>query len=107
MSEEIKHTDGPWRIGQNRSSVVSDNPSPGVNGSDDVEYYGGHLICESVSKPNAKLIAAAPDFLKALQDIAKHQSQAMKSLPNMAMMSTTYRIAANALEQAGFPLEEE
>ena len=41
-------------------------------GADDVEYYGGHLICESVNEANARLIAAAPDLLEALKTIVSH-----------------------------------
>lgn len=36
-------------------------------GADDVQHYGGHLICESVNAANARLIAAAPDLLEALR----------------------------------------
>lgn len=61
-----EHTPGPWRIG-NGSFIISDHPAPGITGSDDVQYYGGHLICESVSQANARLIAAAPDLLEALK----------------------------------------
>lgn len=54
-------TAGPWRVGISaHRSVVADSPAPGISGSDDVKYYGGHLICESVNKANACLIAAAP-----------------------------------------------
>jgi hypothetical protein len=61
-----EHTPGPWRIGRG-TSIVADAPAPGIGGSDEVEYYGGHLICESVNEPNARLIAAAPDLLLACQ----------------------------------------
>ena len=61
-----KHTPGPWQIGKNFGSVVCDTPVPGIRGSDDTEYYGGHLIAESVTEANARLIAAAPELLEAL-----------------------------------------
>lgn len=35
---------------------------------DDIEYYGGELICESVSRENADLIAHAPSDLALLAD---------------------------------------
>jgi hypothetical protein len=40
-----------------------------------VDYYGGHLICESVSEANAKLIAAAPDLLEALENLENDDGQ--------------------------------
>lgn len=62
-------TPGPWRLGKN-GGVVADVPIiGGPDGSDDVAYYGGHLICESVTESNARLIAAAPDLLAACEAI--------------------------------------
>ena len=64
MNTEQKHTPGPWRVGDG-SFVIGNHPAPGITGSDDVHHYGGHLICESVSQANARLIAAAPELLEA------------------------------------------
>ena len=64
-----KHTPGPWRVGHG-SWVVSDTAVTGMDGSDAVEFYGGHLICESVNGPNSHLIAAAPDLLEACEAMA-------------------------------------
>lgn len=66
----MSHTPGPWRVGRQgecHSCVVADVPVPGIHGSDDVGFYGGHLIAESINHQNAKLIAAAPDLLDALR----------------------------------------
>ena len=60
-----EHTLGPWRVGLQRSTVVADAPVPGIRGSDALDYYGGHLICESVAPQNRPIIAAAPDLLAA------------------------------------------
>lgn len=66
----MSHTPGPWRLGKCGGSVVADVPiQDGICGSDCVEYYGGHLIAESVTPSNAKLIAAAPDLLALLQEL--------------------------------------
>lgn len=62
------HTPGPWRVGAG-SFVISDNPAPGIGGSDDIAGYGWHLICESVNPQNARLIAAAPDLLEACKAV--------------------------------------
>lgn len=72
-----KHTPGPWRIGKYPSTIISSsrvettrstiNNDGGVN---DVEYYGGSLIAESVLRhENAKLIAAAPAMLEVLAQL--------------------------------------
>ena len=67
----MAHTKGPWRIGKHTNSVISDNSNGleinGATGEEAVKYYGGNLICESVSIENAKLITAAPDLLEAIQ----------------------------------------
>jgi hypothetical protein len=62
------HTPGPWREGTG-GSVVSDHPVPEVGGSDDVAYYGGHLIAESIAPQNRPLIAAAADLFSAAQAV--------------------------------------
>ncbi|MCP4782786.1 MAG: hypothetical protein GY903_01050 [Fuerstiella sp.] len=76
-----KHTAGPWRQGHG-SFVISDNPAPGLQGSDDVAHYGGHLICESVSNANAALIAAAPDMLDALHAARHAHATFMDTTPS-------------------------
>lgn len=62
-------TPGPWRLGKQGGSVVADVPVPEMHGSDCVEYYGGHLIAESITPSNAKLIAAAPDLVSLLAEL--------------------------------------
>jgi hypothetical protein len=63
------HTPGPWRAGKGGGSVVADAAiADGIGGSDDVEFYGGHLIGESISKCNVSLIAAAPELLACAKD---------------------------------------
>lgn len=68
-----KHTPGPWKVGKLDSVVVSDSDKNltinGATGKENTDYYGGNLICESVSSCNAKLIAAAPELLEVLQGL--------------------------------------
>jgi len=68
-----KHTPGNWTVGKTGGTVVSDQPLPDytINGGHDhVEYYGGHLIAESIWRAeDARLIAAAPDLLAALEGL--------------------------------------
>lgn len=61
----MNHTAEPWRTG-NGGSVVADEPIPGVRGSDDVGYYGGHLVCESVTPANASRIVSCVNGCRAL-----------------------------------------
>lgn len=61
------HTPGPWRIGRNHS-VVTDTPDEqvvirGDHAAETIDFYGGHVIAETVTPANAALIAAAPDLL--------------------------------------------
>ena len=67
----FKGTPGPWEIGNHNSCVISKNDESlcikGAVGEDAIKYYGGNLICESISQANAKLIAAAPELLEALE----------------------------------------
>lgn len=64
-----KHTPGPWRLGI-EGTVVADSADGltigGATGKENTDYYGGNLICESISMANAKLTAAAPEMLDAL-----------------------------------------
>jgi hypothetical protein len=66
-----KHTPGPWRVGGGDrvfAWVVADHPVPEMPGSGD-EFYGGHMVAESITQENAKLIAAAPELLALLIEL--------------------------------------
>lgn len=57
---------GSWRAGVCGSIVTDD-----LTGHDDpnnVEFYGGHLVCESVGHLMQSLILAAPEMLEVLED---------------------------------------
>jgi hypothetical protein len=83
---ETKHTPGNWTIGKSDSVVVSDKiPDDYLlnGGHDDIEYYGGFCICESIAKKaDAKLIAAAPDMLDMLMTIENDINQVPEWLWN-------------------------
>ena len=59
------HTPEPWRVGR-PGAVVSDTPVPGMGGSDAVEYYGGHLIGESIIEANARRIVACVNACRGI-----------------------------------------
>ncbi|MCE1001859.1 hypothetical protein [Pseudomonas sp. NMI1173_11] len=67
-----KHTPGPWRVGRHSSEVIADMPAdPPFRGMTDdcVKHYGGYLVAESCAADDARLIAAAPELLEALENL--------------------------------------
>lgn len=58
----MNHTPTPFRVGR-PGTVVSDSAEGltlnGATGPENVKYYGGNLIAESVSPENAEFIARA------------------------------------------------
>ncbi|MGY3911035.1 hypothetical protein ACW5XW_08250 [Aeromonas piscicola] len=54
MSE---YTKGLLRVGKGHA-VVADHPVPEMSGSDALDYYGGHMVAESVTAANARRIIA-------------------------------------------------
>ena len=88
MTDQPKHTPGPWKICWNGDSTAFDNEpfayaldvGPGRttsicrvrHGACDDEYGGKDAI-----KANANLIAAAPDMLEALKNLENDDGKAM------------------------------
>lgn len=70
---EPRFTKGEWRVSKNGNGVVSNECNGitigGAFGEEAVGYYGGNLICESVSNDNANLIAAAPDMYRFIENL--------------------------------------
>jgi hypothetical protein len=67
----MSHTPGPWKVSR-RFDVYQDTQTPGVGGTFIASTKGQWPLPESVNEvceADAKLIASAPDLLKALQDI--------------------------------------
>ena len=62
-------TPGPWRVSE-QGYVVTDNPVGPLDTSS-LLYYGGHVVCETITPSNARLVAAAPDMYDLLLDL-KH-----------------------------------
>ncbi len=63
------HNPGPWRASTQSDAVVADTAICEVRGADDIAYYGGYLIAESVARRNQPLIIAAPKLLATLIEI--------------------------------------
>lgn len=65
-------TSGTWSIGKTWGSIVTTAEIAGSSGTghNDVEYYGGNLICESVWRPaDACVLAAAHDMFLLLKEL--------------------------------------
>lgn len=71
---------GNWKIGKYRSTVVSDKkvvnknfpvpPNRSESTDEEIEYYGGYLVCESIGNEKfSKLIAAAPKMYEVLKSM--------------------------------------
>ncbi len=64
----MKHAPGSWKLGKHGGTIVADSRTTEKpnTGHDDVEYYGGYLICESIAtQAIAQAITALPDLLAA------------------------------------------
>lgn len=83
--KEYKGTRGNWKVGA-MGAVISDDATQitkidAKRGHDEVEYYGGVLVCESIRKnEDGKLIAAAPELLKALQIIFSSKNEIISDM---------------------------
>jgi IgA-specific serine endopeptidase len=90
-----EHTGGNWKIGRG-GAVVTDVPIPGItrSGHDDVEYYGGHLIAESIWRPaDARLLAAAPRMLALLKLIVEQVNDPANADHTLSAFAYGARIA--------------
>jgi hypothetical protein len=84
-------TPGPWRLGAGSGSVVCDAIGNEVwSDPENVAFYGGSLIAESIRhRPNATLIAAAPELLKACQHVITHSPHRSFSCANKSEFDAT------------------
>lgn len=75
-------TGGVWQKGTTGGAVVSDqHVEHGPNGCDCVNYYGGHLIAESVAGRNLDFIAACnPAAIAALLKELDAKTEALEKI---------------------------
>jgi hypothetical protein len=75
---EAKHTQGPWKMfvpcGEGDYGIISDNVNAGGNFYVATIPNGRHAEAEA----NARLIAAAPNMLEALEQIASDKPNSDK-----------------------------
>lgn len=60
-----KHTAGPWRVGDSHLEITDADGHRAI--AEVRDYDGWEEISEEEQEANLRLIAAAPDMLKALQ----------------------------------------
>jgi hypothetical protein len=69
LDQSVAHTPGPWKFhGGWGMCVTLDEPIP-ISGARSIANCSQSWISPSQCEANAKLIAAAPDLLAALQEI--------------------------------------
>lgn len=76
-------TPGPWRVGKRGAvvtAVVTDQQVYATPAPPSVRtYYGGEVICETVTGGNAALIRCAPDMHDLLLKIQQQQYDLTRS----------------------------
>lgn len=55
-----------------KDAVVSDSSIRPNMEKSDIDFYGGHVVAESIVPEYVNLVAAAPDLYNALIDILPH-----------------------------------
>lgn len=95
----MAHTNEPWRVGKT-GGVVADAPIPEMLGSNEVEYYGGHLVCESVTKSNAARIVACVNACAGIETSLLESIHAKNlKLQTVGKVEETQAFIANTVVQ--------
>lgn len=90
----MSYTKGVWKVGRGGYCVVSTEPVPEVNGSEAVEYYGGHLIGESMSEANARRIV---DCVNACDGMENPADEISKLRENVELLASHLESCAKEL----------
>lgn len=92
-------TKRPWRLGRPGTVVADDDTGltlGGATGPENVRYYGGNLICESISEANAAVVVLTANAYDEDQETIK----ALTEVIRVAAMDLT------ALMTPGSPLQK-
>jgi hypothetical protein len=81
---KVEFTPGPW-VPDGEFVIATEYDFPLI---DQMIYecsqFGGHLICQELSEPNARLIAAAPEMFDFLQMVVDNPAFANEALREKA-----------------------
>jgi hypothetical protein len=82
------HTRGTWMRGRTSDSIVTDAPIETGSKLDprSVEYYGGHVVAESISSNDVPLLLNAPGMYDALQAFVAYGRRECQVLPSDATL---------------------
>lgn len=85
-------TQGHWRPGKSSGSVVTDvahAPPEFIVGADEILYYGGHLVCESIRGANAAFVSMlCPPVALALVEALLRETTLSMSLEQARVIRT-------------------
>lgn len=90
-----QHTPGPWHICRDNPVMVRDSDDTLIADCDNFQYTDDGEIQLPDCEANARLIAAAPDLLGALEKIAR-DAMALASDPVMTDRAHFYNIGRDA-----------
>lgn len=90
----------PWRRNPGTFGAIVSDDETGHDDEQNVEAYGGHLVCESVSPRFARLLLASPDLLVALEKLTAAAGDLPASAGTRAMREALAEANA-ALVKAG------
>lgn len=79
---EPKHTPEPWRDGQTGDSIIASMPH-GPFPHSAYDYYGGYLVCESLSASDRRRIIAC---VNACKGISTADLEALQAGANYALV---------------------
>lgn len=101
MSE---HTKGLLRVGR-PGAVVAEHPVPEMSGSDALDYYGGHMVAESVTPSNARRIVACWNACLGLPTDELEQKGLASAFSNQLLHAERQRdVLIELLREARNPL---
>lgn len=76
-----------WSIGLKGGAVVAEHVQRMSDQANDVTYYGGFLVCESVqSAERRQQIALLPDIARALRELLLHPMSG-RAVDNLAKLA--------------------
>ena len=103
-----KHTPTPWRVGRPGTVVSDSHIEHGPVGCDCVEYYGGHLIAESVTSANARRIAACVNACEGIStDAIETEGSAVMGWARAASKLLRLRSSHDELQELHQAIKEQ